>query len=286
MRVLRLVPLYALMALAAVYILAPLAWMALLSVMTQVEAISVPPHWIPEHPTLANYGAFFHPSTAQALVGADAITDMPYAIMNSIVVALGVTIANVVLASLAAYSFARLDFRFSAALMVAYLVARIVPAVAVMIPLYVVISRLGLLNQLTGLILVETGLTLPFSIWVLASYFRTIPRDLEDAARIDRCGWMKTMVRIFLPVALPGLVATAIFAFMESWGAFVYPLLFTDGGIHTTLPVIVANFVTDINVDYGLLATAGIFAALPPFLLVLFFQRWIVQGVAAGAVKG
>jgi multiple sugar transport system permease protein len=281
----RLMP-YVFMALAAIYLLAPVGWMVLLSIMNQSEALSVPPHWIPENPTIHNYKAFFQPDASQALVGADAIAAMPRAILNSLIVGVSVAVVNVIVGSMAAYSFARLKFRGSGTLMVVYLASRMVPAIGIMIPLYVVMQNLGLLNNLASLVLVETAETLPFSIWLLAAYFRTIPRDIEDAARIDRCSWLRAMVKVFLPVAAPCLVATAVFGFMSSWGSFLYPLLFTSGPESATLPVIISNFATDLNADYGLLSTSGVFAILPPFLLALWFQRWIVSGVASGAVKG
>jgi multiple sugar transport system permease protein len=277
---------YVFMALAVAYLLAPVLWMFLLSIMTQSEALSVPPHWIPHAPTLDNYKAFINPSASQATIGADAIAAMPGAMLNSVIVGLSVAVTNVVLGSLAAYSFARLEFRGSNALMFGYLISRMVPAVGIMIPLYVVMQRLGLLNNLGALVLVETAETLPFSIWLLAGYFRTIPRDVEEAARIDRCTWLQAMIKVFLPMATPCLVATGVFGFMSSWGSFLYPLLFTSGLGNTTMPVIISNFATDINADYGLLATSGMLAVLPPFLLALWFQRWIVSGFTSGAVKG
>jgi multiple sugar transport system permease protein len=278
--------LYVFMAVAAIYLLAPVVWMFLLSIMTQSEALSTPPHWIPHNPTLDNYKAFLDPNDAQALMGADAIKAMPRAILNSVIVGVTVAVANVVLGSMAAYSFARMKFRGSSVLMFAYLVSRMVPAIGIMIPLYVVMQKLGLLNSLGSLMLVETAETLPFSIWLLTGYFRTIPRDIEEAARIDRCTWFHAIMKVFLPMAAPCLVATAVFGFMSSWGSFLYPLLFTSGSENTTMPVIISNFATDINADYGLLSTSGVFAIVPPFLLALWFQRWIVSGVTSGAVKG
>lgn len=277
---------YLFMVVAAAYLLAPVIWLFLLSIMTQAEVLAVPPHWIPHNPTLGNYAAFFNPSARQALMGADAISAMPRAIINSIVVGISVAIANVVLGAIAAYSFARLSFRGSGVLMVGYLVSRMVPAIGLMIPLYIVMRRLGLINSLGSLVLVETAETLPFSIWLLAGYFRTIPRDIEEAARIDRCTWLQATLKVFLPLATPCLVATAVFGFMSSWGSFLYPLLFTSGSTSATMPVIISNFATDINTDYGLLSTSGMFAVLPPFLLALWFQRWIVNGMTSGAVKG
>ncbi|HTJ57114.1 MAG TPA: carbohydrate ABC transporter permease [Devosiaceae bacterium] len=280
------IAIYVFMLLAALYLLAPVAWMFLLSIMTQSEALSVPPHWIPHAATFDNYAAFFNPSARQATMGADAIAAMPRAMLNSLIVGLSVAVANIVLGSMAAYSFARLRFRGSGVLMLAYLVSRMIPAIGIMIPLYVVLQKLGLLNNIFSLILVETTETLPFSIWLLAGYFRTIPRDIEEAARIDRCNWLQAMLKVFLPAATPCLIATGVFGFMSSWGSFLYPLLFTSGTGNTTMPVIISNFATDINADYGLLATSGMLAVIPPFVLAFWFQRWIVSGFTAGAVKG
>jgi multiple sugar transport system permease protein len=274
------------MVIAACYLLAPVVWMAIVSVTTQAETLSIPPHWIPQHPTFSNYSVFLNPDQAASYTGSDAVAALPRAMWNSAIVAISVSLANVVFGSLAAYSFARLKFRGSGALLIAYIASRMVPAIGILIPLYVVLQKLGLLNHLISLVVVETGETLPFSIWLLTSYFRTIPRDIEDAARIDRCNWFQAVIRVFLPVARPVLVAVGVLGFMESWGAFLYPLLFTSGNDQTTLPVIVSSFATDVDINYGLLASSGIIAVIPPVILAFWFQRWIVQGVAAGAVKG
>lgn len=276
---------YLLMGLAGLYLIAPVSWMFLLSIMTPVEALSVPPQWIPSNPTLQNYLAFLFPADYSGN-GADAVRAMPYALMNSILVGVSVAILNIVLGSMAAYSFARMHFRGSGPLMVAYLASRMVPAVGIMIPLYVVMRELGLINSLVSLIVVETAETLPFSIWLLAGYFRTIPREIEEAARIDRCTWLMAMVKVFLPVATPCLVATGVFGFMSSWGSFLYPLLFTTGLSRTTFPVLVSNFASEATIEYGIMAASGMVAIIPPFILALWFQRWLVGGFAAGAVKG
>ena len=277
---------YGAMVLAGAYLLIPVLWMLVLSIMTRVEALSVPPHWIPHDPTVANYLAFLAPSTFSGTVGRDAIEALPRAMLNSMIVGLAVAASNVVIGSMAAYTFARMDFRGSGVLMLGYLASRMVPAVGIMIPLYIVIKNLGLLNNLLALIIVESAETLPFSIWLLAGYFRTIPREIEEAARIDRCSWSRAMIKVFLPAATPCLVATGVFGFMASWGSFLYPLLFTTGLTNTTMPVVVSNFASDTNIDYGLMATAGILAILPPFVLALWFQRWLVSGFTSGAVKG
>jgi multiple sugar transport system permease protein len=276
---------YFCLAVATCYLIAPVLWMLILSFMTQAEALSVPPHWIPHHATLANYAAFFHPSGTSEQFGGQEAAALPKAMFNSVVVGVWVAALNVLFGSMAGYSFARLNFRGGNVLMVSYLVARMVPAVGIMIPLFVVLSKVGLLNHLAALVLTETSETLPFSIWLLAAYFRTIPPEIEAAARVDRCSWPRMMLKVFLPIARPALAAVAVFAFMESWGSFLYPLLFTPGD-NTTLPVIVSGFATALQIDYGLLATAGVFAVIPPFILAFLFQRWIVQGMSSGAMAG
>jgi multiple sugar transport system permease protein len=277
--------LYFCLAVAATYLLAPVVWMVSLSFMTQAEALSVPPHWIPLEPTLSNYTAFVHPEAMSDEFGGAEAAALPQSMLNSVIVGLWVAALNVVFGSMAAYSFARMRFRGDNILMVSYLVARMVPAVAIMIPLYLVLSKLGLINNLAALVLTETSETLPFSIWLLTAYFRTIPPELEDAAHVDRCSWSRTMIKVFLPIARPALAAVAVFAFMESWGAFLYPLLFTPGD-NTTLPVTVAGFATTLQIDLGLLAAAGVIAVIPPFVLAFLFQRWITQGMTSGAMAG
>jgi multiple sugar transport system permease protein len=161
-----------------------------------------------------------------------------------------------------------------------------VPALAIMVSLYLIFQSIGLIDTLLVLILAYLTFTIPYSVWIMASYLRTIPRDLEDAARVDGCNWMNMMFRVFLPVASPGLVACAMFAFMASWGEFLYALLFTSTLNSKTIPIIVAGFVTDTDTSPTLMNAGGVLAVVPPLVLALLFQRLIVRGIAAGAVKG
>src|ERR671939_585081 len=154
---------------------------------------------------------------------------------------------------------------------------------AIMASLYLIFQALGLLDTLLALILSYLTFTVPYSVWIMASYFRTIPRDLEDAARVDRCNWINMMLRVFLPVASPGLIACAMFAFMSSWGEFLYALLFTSSLNSKTMPIIIAGFVTDVNTSPVLMNAGGVLAVLPPLALALIFQRLIVSGITAGA---
>lgn len=277
---------YALAAFFTLYLVAPFLWIVLISFMTEADALSVPPQWIPENPTLDNYRGFFNPTAEQRLAGSRAIEETPRGLMNSTIVAFSTALLNLSLATLAAYSFARLRFRGSQTLLMLYLVSRMVPGVAIIIPFYLVLRALGLLDTYLGLILSYTTFTLPFTIWILKDYFRTIPRDLEDAARVDRCSWFSMMWRVFLPISAPGLVAAGVFAFMTAWNEFLFALFLTSTLKSRTIPTIVANFANDVDVRFTFMAAAGVLAVVPPLVLALLFQRLIVQGLAAGSVKG
>jgi multiple sugar transport system permease protein len=282
----RTIVIYGLAVLFAVYLLAPFSWIVLTSFMTEADALSVPPQWIPRNPTLTNYQGFFNPTPEQQLVGSRAVEETPRALLNSAIVATCTALVNLSLATLAAYSFARLRFRGSQALLMLYLASRMVPGIAIIIPFFLVVRALGLLDTHLALILSYTTFTLPFTIWILKDYFRTIPRDLEDAARVDRCNWFSMMWRVFLPISAPGLVSAAVFAFMFAWNEFLFALFLTSTINSRTAPIVVANFATDIRVLFTFMAAAGVLAVVPPLILALIFQRMIVQGLAAGSVKG
>src|SRR5947207_2849209 len=268
------------------WIAVPFGWVVLTSLMTEVESMSIPPHWIPDFITFDNYAAFFHPSGRQSFVGSGAAQAAPRAMLNSAIVALSVALLNLVIGSLAGYAFARLDFKGSAALLMTYLATRMVPALAIMVSLYLIFQELGLLDTLAALILSYLTFTVPYSAWIMSSYLRTIPRELEDAALVDGCNWPSMMIRVFLPVATPGLVACAMFAFMSSWGEFLYALLFTSTLNSKTMPIVIAGFVTDVNTSPTLMNAGGVLGVVPPLIVALLFERVLVSGIAAGAVTG
>jgi multiple sugar transport system permease protein len=254
--------------------------------MTEVDALSVPPQWVPQSPTLENYAGFVHPNAEQKQIGAHAVAQTPHALLNSFIVATSTAIINLVIATLAAYSFARIRFRGSQFLMMTYLASRMVPGIALIIPFFLIMRKYNLLNSHLGLILSYTTFTLPFTIWILKDYFRSIPRDLEDAARVDRCNWIRMIWHVFLPISAPGLVAAAVFSFMFAWNEFLFALFLTSTIKSQTIPVIVANFATDLDIKFTFMAAGGVLAVIPPLILALIFQRLIVQGLAAGSVKG
>jgi multiple sugar transport system permease protein len=146
--------------------------------------------------------------------------------------------------------------------------------------------RLHLLNTRIGLIIVYCTFATPFVLWIMGNYFQTIPRELEDAARIDGCTRIGALFRVILPLARPGLLSTMLFAFLIAWDEFLYALIFTSTTAAKTIPVAIAEFTGRYTTDFGLQATGGILAAIPPVLIAVVFQRYIVGGLASGAVKG
>ncbi len=269
----------------ALYILAPFSWLVLTSFMHEQDALSMPPQWIPRHPTLANYWAFLSPSSVQAVVGSRAVEQMLPGMLNSLLAALGTAVINLVLGTFAGYSLARFKFRGREVLLVLYLGSRMLPGIALIVPLYLTVKTYGLLDTLPALMLTYITFTLPFSIWLLKNYFQTIPRSLEEAALMDGCTWLQMLVKVLLPTAAPGLIAASMFAFMTAWNDYLFAVILTSTTAAKTLPVVVAGFATDVTTDRTLMATGGVMAVIPPLALAFIFQRLIVQGLTSGAVK-
>jgi multiple sugar transport system permease protein len=272
-------------AVVTVYILAPFCWLLLSSFMHEQDALAVPPHWIPKDPTLSNYLSFFNPSETRAVVGSRAIEQTLPGMLNSFIAAVGTAVVNLVLGTLAGYSLARFKFRGRGALLGIYLGSRMLPGIALIVPLYLTIKAFGLLDHLTALIATYVTFTLPFTIWLLKNYFQAIPRSLEEAALIDGCTWPQMVIKVLLPTALPGLIAASMFAFMTAWNDYLFAVILTSTTASKTMPVVVAGFATDVTTERTLMATSGVLAIIPPLVLAFLFQRLIVQGLTSGAVK-
>jgi multiple sugar transport system permease protein len=253
--------------------------------MHERDALSVPPQWIPESPTLSNYLTFFDPSGTRAVVGSRAAEQTLPGMANSLIAAVGTAVLNVCLGTLAGYSLARFNFRGSGALLAFYVASRMVPGIALIVPLYLVVRTYGLLDHLSALVITYLTFTLPFTIWLLKNYFQGIPRSLEEAALIDGCNWSQMLFYVLLPAAAPGLVAAAMFAFMTAWSDYLFAVILTSTIASKTMPVVVAGFATDVTTERTLMAASGVLAVIPPLLLAFVFQRLIVQGLTTGAVK-
>jgi multiple sugar transport system permease protein len=271
--------------LVTLYILAPFSWLVLTSFMHEQDALAVPPQWIPAHPTLANYLTFFDPSGTRAVVGSRAAEQTLPSMVNSMIAAGGTAALNVIFGALAGYGLARITFRGRGTLLALYLGSRMLPGIALIVPLYLTVRAYGLLDHLGALVVTYLTFTLPFTIWLLKNYFQAIPRSLEEAALIDGCNWWQMFYYILLPAAAPGLVAAAMFAFMTAWSDYLFAVILTSTIASKTMPVVVAGFATDVTTERTLMAASGVLAVIPPLVFAFAFQRLIVQGLTSGAVK-
>jgi len=264
----------------SIIILLPFGWMVVASVTPQRILISTPLQWIPDTLDWSRYELIFRGGGES--VGAT----FRAALANTTIVAVGTVAVSMVVGILGAYAFARLRFRFRQAVLILFLATYMLPQIALLIPLYLILNSLGLLDSVIGLIIVDCSLVVPFVLWILSNYFLTIPEELEEAARIDGATRLGALFRVVLPAARPGIFAAIMFAFLLAWDEFMYALIFTSSNAAKTLPVAISEFAGRYTTDFGLVAAGGIIAALPPIIVAIIFQRYVVSGMAAGAVKG
>ena len=267
------VVLWALLVAAVVLYGFPFLYLLLTSFKTPLDAIAVPPTVLPGVWTLDNY------------VSALSREGVPAALINSVVTAVLSTALSLVLAVPAAYAITRFRTPSGRVFILAALVTRMVPTIAVGAPLIEVMRSIGLTDTSLGLALAHTTISLPLSIWLMASFFEAVPDELGEAAEVDGCSRLQAMVRVVLPVVSGGLAVTAIFAFLASWNEFLFALLLTSVRAQTT-PVVIAHFQTQFGLDWGGMTALATVYSVPVILLTLFLQRHIVAGLTLGAVKG
>lgn len=280
------------------YVLGPVCWMLSSAFQPETEIVSVPPHWIPDQPTAKNFRAIFErpaatvtyesrskadpasggyiPSTARNLLPAMA---------NSLIVAGAVVLLNLLIGVPAAYALAKIRFRGRSSSIYFILSTRVVPDVALVVPFFLFIRNLGLLDSLGALIITYLAVTVPFSTFILIGYFEGLPDEIDKAARVDGCSRLQALLHIFLPLALPSLIAVVLFTFLTSWNEFLLALMFTQTIASQTVPIVVASFASDFTISFSFINAAGIIAVVPPVVLALMFERYIVSGLTAGAVK-
>ena len=274
---------YALVAVIALWLVGPFAWLLITSVSYQRNLLARPLAFVPPEVTLDNYRMVlgmirFHAEGQAAKI-------LP-SMLNSLTVAAAVTVVNLIIGTTAGYAYARFRVPLKTFSLFALLFTRKLPTV-VLIPAYFLLFKaLGLQNTLTGLVLAYCSFTLPFTIWIMKAYFETIPTDLDKSALVDGCNRLQAYYRVVLPVSGPGLVASGAFTFMLCWNEFIVAQILNTKLGTTTLPPVIAGMNGQINIDYSVIAASGFLAALPAVLLVLGFQKYMVQGLTAGSVKG
>ncbi len=263
--------------LLAVFILAPFVWLLISSVAPSIDLLQRPLRWIPPHATFERYKTLFLSPDGR---------EFRFALRNSAIVASIATSISLVAGMLGAYALSRFPSRSRTGLLYVMLATYMTPPVAILLPIYLILSRLGLLNSVIGLGLVYTSFVTPFLTWILKGFFDSIPEELEHAAMIDGTSRVGAMMRITLPLSLPGVITAILFGVILAWDEFLYSLIFTSTTAAKTLPVAISEFTSRHAVDYGLMATGGIIAALPPLILAFALQRYLIAGLTAGGVKG
>lgn len=277
------VVLYGLILLVGLWLVAPFVWLFVTSISYQRNLLARPLSLIPPEVTLENYKMIlglirFHAEGQAAKI-------LP-SMLNSLVVASLVTALNLVIGATAGYAYARFRFPLKTVSLFALLFTRMLPTVVLIPAFFLMLRAAGLQNTLTGLVVAYCSFTLPFTVWIMKAYFETVPAELDKSALVDGCNRLQAYLHVVLPVSGPGLMAGGAFTFMLCWNEFIVAQVLNTKPGTTTLPPVIAGMNGQINIDYSVIAASGFLGALPAVLLVLCFQKYLVQGLTAGSVKG
>jgi multiple sugar transport system permease protein len=283
----------------ALYVLLPVAWLVSSSLQSEKEIVSVPPHWVPHEPTLRNFEAIFSAGEEKVTYETRKTTDVSSggyipptaqnllpAMGNSFLVATAVVILNLLLGTPAAYAMSKIRYWGRQGSIYFLLTTRVVPDIALIVPFFFMIRKLGLLDTKISLIVTYLAVTIPFTVFILLQYFDGLPDELDKAARVDGCSRFQALTKVFLPLAMPSLVAVVLFTFLTSWNEFLFALMFSQTIASQTLPILVASFTSDFTISFSFINAAGVLAIVPPVVVAVIFERYIVSGLTAGAVKG
>ncbi len=264
---------YGSLALVLLVVLFPIYWMVITALKTESEITRRVPTFIPESPTLANAVNLF------------ARQGVPQQMLNSLMIASGVTIVALLVSSMGSYSVSRLRYPGRDFLAGAVFFTYLVPGSLMLIPLYTLFASLGLLNSLFGIGLAYMSFAIPFSTWMLKGYFGNIPKELEEAALVDGATRLKALFQVILPLAAPGMAASAIFCFTLSWNEFMVAFVFNNKKELMTFPVGLASLIYGDRFLWGQIMTGATLMSAPVLLLYFMAQRYVVTGLTAGAVK-
>ena len=267
---------YLAIAVGVIYTLFPILWMLSNSFKTRLDVFSMPPIWITEEPTIRNYVKNF--------------SDRPYLLFmrNSLIVGLVTTFLSVSIGTLAGYALARFRYPGNVKFHLSFwiLSTRMIPPIVTIIPLFIFFMYVGMVNTKTSLIIAYTAFNLPFVVWMMRGYFQEIPRELEESAMVDGDTGFGAFFRIVLPLARPGLVATAIFTMILSWNELLFALILTDTPSVNTLPIGMAGRVGEYRIEWAEISAIAMVSGLPLIVFAFVLQRHLVRGLSFGAVRG
>ena len=263
-------------AVALIFTLFPVYWIAANSFKFDIDIFSVPPQWFPANPTLKHYNAAF--------------VERPFLQygLNSLIIAVATTMVSLVLGTMAGYALARFQYPGQWRYQISFwiLSTRMMPPIVTIIPLYLAFNYLDMLNTKWAVVIAYTAFNLPFATWMMKSYFQDLPVELEEAAMVDGDTRWGAFLRVALPLARPGLAATAIFCLIISWNEFLLALILTLTERSQTLPIGIAGRVTQYNTYWGEISAAGFTACIPIMIFAFIVQKHLVRGLSFGAVKG
>jgi multiple sugar transport system permease protein len=267
----------AIIAFVCVWSLFPIYWALNTSLMSNANAQSRPAQFFPFPVYLSNYRSLFSAS--------DLWPDFSRALLNTVIECVAATIVTIIVAVLASYAFARLQFRFKSTIFYVVLATLSLPIYATLIPLYQIMNQFHLVNTYTGVVLVYTSGFLPLSMWIMYNYFITIPRELEEAAFVDGATPVAVLLRIMMPLALPGIASAAIITFLLAWAQFIFPLVLTSDDSTQPLTVYMTGLLGRHTIPFTLMNATGILSIVVPATIVILLNRYIISGILAGSIK-
>ena len=265
---------YSIISVIIIFAIFPIVWTVITSLKVEEDIVTTNLQYLPSNITFNNYVAIWNRS------------GYPRLIANSTIVSTLTLSICMMIGTLAAYSFSRYRFKGRSQMLLLYLVIRMFPVVLMIVPLWIMMRRLGLLNTHFGLALAYTTFLLPICIWMMKGFFDAIPDSLEDAARMDGCTRISALFRIVLPLARGGLVATAVFIGIAAWNEYLFALMFTNSQQSQTWPVGLALMVGEFQLPWGALSAGGVISIIPVLILFALVQQSLIRGLTAGAVKG
>jgi len=268
----KLLTVYLPITLILLFAIGPYVWTAISSITLESELYRPDFRFFPETPTIENYVRLF--------------TKLNFAanMIDSLIIAIATAVVGLLITVPASYSFSRFNFKGKKILLMQFLVINMFPIMLLIIPLFIMMKVLHLMDTYFALIIAYSTFTIPFSVWMMTSFFNAIPTELDKAAQIDGCTRIGAMIRVVLPVVMPGVLSTGIYIFITAWNEYLYAAILTNSSVRT-IPIALQNMIGEYQIEWGLLTAGGVLSALPVIILFFFIQKQLISGMTAGAVK-